>query len=91
MTLALPGIVLYIKNESTIPIVVAITIVQIITSTVDTANIPMPKIVFTWTTIIKGIDMTIEAIGGPGINGIDTQENIHTYTNMEDITAKIHI
>jgi hypothetical protein len=48
-------------------------------------------IVFTLTTTIKDIGMTIAAIGGLGINGIDTQENTRRYTNMEDITASKHI
>ena len=35
--------------------------------------------------------MTITVIGGLGSNGINMPESIHIYTNMEDITAKIHI
>jgi len=65
--------------------------VRITTSILDTGNVLMINIVFTLTTTIKDISMTITAIGGLGINGIDTQENTHRYTNMEDITAKIHI
>ncbi len=65
--------------------------VQITTSIVDTENAPMTNVVITGTTIIKGIGMTIMAIGGLGSNGIDTQKNTHTYTNMEDITAKMDI
>ena len=65
--------------------------VRVTTRIVDTEIAPMTNVVITGTTIIKGIGMTITAIGVPGFNGIDTQENTHTYTNMEDITAKMHI
>jgi len=35
--------------------------------------------------------MTTTAIGGLGSNGIVTQENTRTYTNMENITGNMHI
>jgi len=57
----------------------------------DTENTPMPNIVITGTMIIKDTVMTITAIGGLGSNGMDTQENTHTYTNMGDTIAKEHI
>ena len=50
----------------------------------------MTKVVITATTTIKGIGMTIAVIGGPGINGIDTQKRTRTYPAMEPITAKMH-
>jgi hypothetical protein len=49
---------------------------------------PFSNIATMGTRIIRGVDTTIRAIGGLGINGIDTQENIQTYTGMEDITVK---
>jgi hypothetical protein len=60
-------------------------------SIVGTENVPMTIAVITDITILKGIDTTITDIGGLGINGIDTEKNILTYINMEDITAKMHI
>ncbi|OQY13589.1 MAG: hypothetical protein B6I30_02620 [Desulfobacteraceae bacterium 4572_187] len=39
----------------------------------------------------KGHRYAYTAIGAPRINGTCTQKNIHTYTNMEYITAKMHI
>ncbi|MBW2055174.1 MAG: hypothetical protein JRI29_05685 [Deltaproteobacteria bacterium] len=65
--------------------------VRITTSIVDTKYAPMINVVITDATIIKGIGMSIRAIGAPGINGTSTQENTHIYTNMEDITAKMRI
>jgi len=65
--------------------------VRITTSIVDTKYAPMINVVITDATIIKGTGMIIRAIGAPGINGTSTQENIQTYTNMEDITGKMHI
>ena len=65
--------------------------VRITTSIVDTKYAPMINVVITDATIIKGIGMTIRAIGAPGINGIDMQENTHKFTNVEDITGKMHI
>ena len=65
--------------------------VRVTTSIVDTEIAPMTKVGITITTIIKGIGMLITAIGAPGINGTCTQKNIHTYTNMEHITAKVRI
>jgi hypothetical protein len=80
-----------IANITRNRVVVATKNVRITTSIVGTENAPMTNIVITWNTIIKGIDTTITAIGGLGSNGIDTEKNILTYTNMEDITAKMHI
>jgi len=80
-----------IANITRNRVVVATKNVRITTSIADTANAPMTNIVITWNTIIKGIDTTITVIGGLGSNGIDTEKNILTYTNMEDITAKMHI
>jgi hypothetical protein len=51
----------------------------------------MTTVVITSTKIIKGIGMLITAIGAPGINGTCMQKNIQPYTNMEHITAKMHI
>jgi hypothetical protein len=65
--------------------------ILITTFIVDTENTPMTNIVIMGTTILKDIGMIIRVIGDLGSNGIDTQENTHTYTNMEDITAKVHI
>jgi len=65
--------------------------VRTTTSIVDTENDPMTSIVIMDTMIIKGIGMTIRAIGALGINGTCTQKNIHTYTNMEHITEKVCI
>jgi hypothetical protein len=58
---------------------------------VDTENAPMTNIVTTGTKTIRGIAMTIRVIGDLGSNRIDTQENTHTYTNMEDIAANMDI
>ena len=65
--------------------------VRITTCIVDTDSTPMTNIVIMGITIIKDIGMIIRVIGGLGSNGIDTQENTHTYTNKEDITVKVHI
>ena len=72
-------------------VVVTIKNVRIITTIMDTGHSRMTNIVTTGTIILKGIDTTIRAIGGLGLNGIDTQENIQTYIGMEDITAKMDI
>ena len=64
---------------------------QITTSMADTGNTPMTGVVITGITIIKGIGMTITAIGGLGVNGIDTQKRTRTFPGMEPITAKMHI
>ena len=75
------------RNRVVLPIKNA----RIITTIMDTGTAPMTNIVTTGTMIIKGIDTTIRAIGGLGINGIYTQENIQAYTGMEDITVKRRI
>ena len=72
-------------------VVVATKNIRITASIVDTGNAPMTNIVTTGTTIIRGVAMTIMALGDLGSNGIDTQEDTHTYTNMEDITANMDI
>ena len=72
-------------------IVVASIDVPTTISIVDTETAPMTNVVNTAITIIEGIGTIIRAIGGLGINGIDTQETIRRYTNMEDITAKMNI
>ena len=61
------------------------------TSIADIENGPMTNVGITGTTIIKGVVMNITAIGDLGKNGTDTQKNTQAYTNMEDISAKIHI
>ena len=74
------------------PIIGLVTIEGRITiGTVDTETAPMIYIVITRTSIIGGIGTTIRAIGGLGINGIDTQDAIQTYTDMEDITVNMDI
>ena len=84
-------VVVTTKNVPIIPVVMTTKNVQITKIIVDTENAPMTTVVITNTTIIKGIGMIIKAIGAPGINGTCTQKNIHTYTNMEHITAKMRI
>ena len=64
--------------------------VRITTGIMDTGNIPMTEVVITDGTNIRAIGMTITAIGGLGINGIDTQKRTRRYPGMEPITAKMH-
>ena len=84
-------VVVTLKNVPIIPIVLNTKDVRITKIIVDTENAPMTTAVITNTSIIKGIGMTITAIGGLGSNGINTQKYTQTYPNMEHITAKIHI
>jgi hypothetical protein len=72
-------------------VVLNIEDVRITIIIVDTGIGPMTSIVIIRTTIIKGASTIIRAIGGLGINGIDTQENTRKYTNMEGITANMDI
>jgi len=51
----------------------------------------MTTVVITGTTTIKGMGIPITAIGGLGSNGMTTQENTRTYTDMVIITVKMHI
>ena len=80
-----------IKDISIIPVVITITNLRTTTIIVDIENTPMTAIVTTGATIIKAIVMIIGAIGGLGSNGMTTQENTRTYTNMEHTTTKVHI
>jgi len=82
------------KTLKDVPIIAVVEITKTVRITiiiVDIENTPMRAVVITSTTIIKSIGMTITDIGDLGNNGIATQENIQTYTNMEHITAKMHI
>ena len=84
-------VVVTTKNVPIIPVVMTTKNVQITKIIVDTENAPMTTVVITSTTIIKSIGITTTAIGGLGNNGITTQKNTQPYTNMEHITAKMHI
>jgi len=87
----MPRVEKTLKDVPIIAVVETTTNVRITIIIVDIENIPMTTVEITGTTIIEIISMTITAIGGLGNNGIATQENIQTYTNMEHITAKMHI
>jgi len=84
-------IVVTTKYDPTLPVVVTTKNVPITKIIVDIENAPMTTVVITSAKIIKGIGMIITAIGSLGSNGITTQKNTQTYTNMEHITAKMHI
>jgi len=87
----MPKVEKTLKDVPIIAVVETTKTVRITIIIVDIENTPMRAVVITDTTIIKSIGMTITDIGGLGNNGIATQENIQTYTNMEHITAKMHI
>ena len=87
----MPKVEKTLKDVPIIAVVETTKNVRITIIIVDIENTPMRAVVITGTTIIKSIGMTITAIGGLGNNGIATQETTQTYTNMEHITAKMHI
>jgi len=60
----------------------------ITTVILDIESAHMIKAVTTCTAIIKGTGTAIVAIGGPGINGTDIEENIPICINMDIITTK---
>jgi hypothetical protein len=78
-------------GDSTTAIVVNIKDVVITTSTLDTENVHTINTVITSTAIMKGAGTSIMVIGGPGINGIGTEDGTLKYKNMEDIIAKADI
>jgi len=58
---------------------------------VATENVHMIRTAITIIRIIWDAGIPIRVIGGPGTNGIGTQDSTLTYTNTEDTIAKADI